>query len=80
MPDKGNVLSRRAYDHILDRLISDSEFRQLFGRSPVAAVQSAGIELQEDDIRALQELMDYVPPGGKSAFDERLVLCSSSGY
>lgn len=54
-------MSRQELEALMDRWITDPEFRDAFGRDPEAAVRDSGLSLEPDEMAALRA-MDDEPP------------------
>jgi len=73
-------MSSPTFDEIANLLATSPEFREAFAVDPVVAVQDAGIRLGPEETDALSRLASSRKMDGPEGFDDRLVLCSSSGY
>lgn len=74
------TLSQDTFDLILNRLIDDQKFREIFFRDPQDAVQQLGIHLTSEELAALRDFDWTKTCKSMVTFNEKLVLCSSSGY
>jgi hypothetical protein len=73
-------MSSPVFDKILDLFVADTEFRSAFALDPAGAVKAKGITLTPEEAVALSQLAPLCRKDGLANFDDRLVLCSSSGY
>ena len=80
MPSNHSYFSDETFDRIINLLISDSLFRKQFYADAELAVREAGIPLTSDEIKSLHNIRCFPHDKYLEMFDERLVLCSSSGY
>lgn len=81
MREQGSAFSAKAFDRIVQLLASDAEFEERFCADAEKAIRERGISLSATELDMLRRAR---PSGQKGqdmeTFDERLVLCSSSGY
>lgn len=80
MPELASKMPSATFDQIANLLATRPEFREAFAIDPVVAVQDAGIRLGPEETAALSRLASSRKMDGPEDFDDRLVLCSSSGY
>ena len=68
------------YGLILEHLSANREFREMFFRSPQAALHTIGVNLEEEEIRRI-EAVDWASKISVDAgFDEKNVLRCSVSY
>jgi hypothetical protein len=65
---------------IEERLISDREFRKAFFNNPVRCLKDACIEPTSEIVKFLKNFDWPEIDRNVANFNEKLVLCSSSGY
>lgn len=73
-------LSESKFGLLLDKLLNDQEFREAFFADPRDAIKGFGISLTKGEIARLMNLKWAKNNENMVAFNEKLVLCSSSGY
>ena len=57
----GTGVSRQELEALMDRWMTDPEFREAFGRDPEAAVRDSGLTLDAEEIATLRALDDDSP-------------------
>jgi len=72
-------LSERSFELIIDQLLNDSEIRRQFLNNPESILRQFNIHLTPEEINKIKEVNLEIKKNMVN-FNEKLVLCSSSGY
>lgn len=69
------------FDFLLERLLYDTEFRTAFFNDPKRSIEKSGVKLTPEMAISLGE-HDWlqIVDRNMAYFNEKLVLCASSGY
>jgi hypothetical protein len=73
------TLRSTTFERILNRLATDNRFSEEFFSDPKAALSRIGFDLTPEEKATLGKFKRPEHSDAMESFDERLVLCSSSG-
>ena len=79
-PQNLQIMSDESFDIICQILMQNPEKRDEFFLNPGETLAEKGIRLDKSILDDLREISQLSIEPGKMEFNEKLVLCSSSGY
>ncbi len=80
LQDDKLYLSEKLFESIYNLLLQSFQERQQFFRNPQKVLAEKGIEFDEKSLEILKKICDFNIEFDRIDFNEKLVLCSSSGY